>query len=149
VPDGRHFPSSVSPPGHLRRYRESAGNDFNNSRKTVQRAQARSMQFAANFIKSSRERELRVHRDKPVRSLIYRNPHHPFVPAVIRFNRVPTRVLIEVCNLNNTGDQNLLKQPEYRRGVADAFVAAVMRTYGNPAGASTARADGALAERGE
>lgn len=149
VPDGRHFPSRVTPPARLKRYKETRGNTFNNTRRAVQKAQARSLQFATNYVKSSRDRGVRVHRQKPIRSLIYRNPTRPFVPAVIRFNRVPTRVLIEICNLNNPNDQNLLKRPDFRQKVADAFVSAVMRTYGNSSQASAATQGSGLTAKGD
>jgi len=92
---------------------------------------------------------VRVHRAKPIRSLIYRNPTRPFVPAVIRFNRIPTRVLIEICNLNNPNDQNLLKRPDFRQKVADAFVAAVLHTYGNETSASATQSGTSTSSRGD
>lgn len=129
VPDSRVYPSHVSPPGRLTRYKEKVGSTFTNSRKSVQAAQARSTNFASNLLDQARSNNIRVHRQKPIRSLIYRNPTRPFVPAVLRFNRVPTRVLIETCNLSNPKDQNLLKRPDFRQRMADIFVNALYQTY--------------------
>ncbi|MDJ0840969.1 MAG: N-acetylmuramoyl-L-alanine amidase [Acidobacteriota bacterium] len=131
IPDGRAKPESVNVPnGRLRKYEERIGNNFNFSRPMLREAQARSMAFAGNLIRESRNHGILVHSQKPVRSLIYKNPRHPFVPAVLRYNRVPTRLLVEVCNLNNPKDRELLKKPEFRQQVADAFTMAVYRTYG-------------------
>jgi len=131
VPDARQFPNRVNVPNrNLRFYEEREGNSFSFDRRTMREAQARSMAFADNYIDASRRNGIRVHHHKPVRSLIYRDPRHPFVPAVLRFNRVPTRVLIEVCNLNNGKDRALLRDPDFRQRVAETFVNAVFRTYG-------------------
>ena len=131
IPDARAYPRQVSVPnGNLKRYQEARGNSFEFSRRQMREAQARSMTFANHFVHSSRGNGIRVHNHKPVRSLIYKDPRHPFVPAVLRFNRVPTRVLIEVCNLNNSKDRALLRDHRFRQAVADTFVGAVFRTYG-------------------
>lgn len=129
VPDSRIYPKNVSAPARLTRYKEKAGSNFTNTRKGVQAAQARSTTFASNFMDLARSKKIRFHRQKPIRSLIYRNPTRPFVPAVLRFNRIPTRVLIETCNLSNPNDQNLLKRPDFRQRMADVFVNALYRTY--------------------
>ncbi len=93
-------------------------------------SQARSMNFARNYITQSRKNKIPVHRQKPIRTVIFRNPTTPFVPAVLKYNRVPTRCLVEVCNLNNVRDRELLKNYRFRQKVADAFVASVYQTYG-------------------
>ncbi len=131
VPDARYVPLQVGPAKGLSRYKESAGNSFSMTPKSLQHAQARSTQFASHFVKANRDADVRVHDEKPIRSLIIRDPRRPFVPAILRFNRIPTRVLIEFCNISNPNDQNLLKRPDFRQKVADAFVTAVLRTYGN------------------
>ena len=131
IPDARAYPRKVEVPNSkLRMYQEARGNNFNFGPKTMREAQARSMAFAKNYVTQSRSNGIRVHNHKPIRSQIYRNRYRPFVPAVLRFNRIPTRVLVEVCNLNNKEDQTLLRQPKFRQLVADTFVEAVYHTYG-------------------
>lgn len=130
VPDARHYPRKVVSPPRLARFKESLGSTFNFSLKNMQKAQARSTNFANNYVMHAKKMGMLVHRQKPIRSLIYRNPTQPFVPAVLKFNRIPTRVLIEICNLNNKKDQDLLKRPDFRQKVADAFIASVLTTYG-------------------
>jgi len=140
VPDARKYPKSVTPSRKFKKYREYKGNSFSTSPKAMLQAQARSMNFARHFISESRKAKLLVHRQKPIRTVIFRNPTTPFVPAVLRYNRIPTRCLIEVCNLNNKKDRELLKEASYRQDVADAFVAALYRTYGQTQTASVVSA---------
>ena len=56
-------------------------------------------------------------------------PCRAWVPAVLRNNVVPTKILFETCNLNNPRDAALMQDPRYRQGVAEAFVAALDRYY--------------------
>jgi len=134
IPDARIVPGKVRASGKFRRFREYSGNSFSVSRKERLRAQALSNSFAKNFIGQLRGRDVAVHRQKPIRSVIYRNPTRPFVPAVLKYNRTPTRCLIEVCNLNNSEDRALLRDYRFRQRIADAFVEAVYQTYGVPSG---------------
>jgi N-acetylmuramoyl-L-alanine amidase len=52
------------------------------------------------------------------------------VPAILRYNRIPARVLVEVCNLNNPEDRRLLRTRDYRERVAEALVRAIVDFYG-------------------
>jgi len=53
-----------------------------------------------------------------------------WVPAILRYNRIPARVLVEVCNLNNPDDRKLLVSRSYREKVAQAIVSALVEFYG-------------------
>ena len=130
VPDARKYPRHVRPDRRFANYREYKMQDFRPSRSQMQRSQALSMKFADHVIQSTKRAGLRVHKDQPIRTVIYRNRYTVFVPAVLNYNRIPTRSLIEVCNLNNTKDRALLREPTYRQKVADAFVEAVLNFYG-------------------
>ena len=55
------------------------------------------------------------------------------MPAILRYNRIPARVLVEVCNLNNPDDRRVLRTRKYRERVAEALVAAIVDFYGGPA----------------
>ena len=44
------------------------------------------------------------------------------VPAVLRFNRIPASVLVEVVNLNNKNDQLRLRDPAFRQAFAESMV---------------------------
>ncbi|MCB1050551.1 MAG: N-acetylmuramoyl-L-alanine amidase [Acidobacteria bacterium] len=133
IPDARYSPREVGPPSpRLSRYAEYKGNQFSVSKKELETAQARSLVFAQKFLNHLRKADLIVHPDKPIRSVVLRRAKStPFVPAVIRNNRMPTRCLVEVCNLNNSHDRQKIKDPQYRQAVADGFVAALYEIYGD------------------
>jgi N-acetylmuramoyl-L-alanine amidase len=51
------------------------------------------------------------------------------VPAILRYNRIPSRVLVEVGNLNNPEDRQLLVTRSYREQVAGALVDALVAFF--------------------
>jgi len=63
---------------------------------------------------------LMVHPFDPVRDNVVREGRQ-WVPAIIRYNLVPTRLLIEVCNLGNRSDRQLMRTREYRQQLAEAM----------------------------
>ena len=63
-----------------------------------------------------------------------------WVPAILRYNRIPARVLVEVCNLNNPDDRRLLVSRAYRDKVAQAIVSALVEFYGGEKGQRVAKA---------
>lgn len=83
-------------------------------------AEGLSTQLASSIIDSFREEGLKVHPYDPVRDNVVRNGRE-WVPAVIRFNKVPTRLLLEVCNLGNPEDRKLIQTKQYRQDVAEAI----------------------------
>jgi N-acetylmuramoyl-L-alanine amidase len=64
-----------------------------------------------------------------VREKIVRN-RSEYVPAVLRYNAVPAKVLLEICNLANQKDRSLLQTREFRQRIAEAMVEAILRYYG-------------------
>jgi len=72
---------------------------------------------------------LAVHPDKPVREKIIRGGGE-WVPAVLRYNTVPAKMLLEVCNLNNPQDRRLLQTRAYRQKVAEAIYRGLLGYYG-------------------
>ena len=60
------------------------------------------------------------------------------MPAVIRYNAIPSEVLLEVCNLNNSADRKLIQTRKFRQDVAEAIVQGVLAYY--EPGASASRA---------
>jgi N-acetylmuramoyl-L-alanine amidase len=97
-------------------------------RAEMQRSAGMSRQFADGLIEAFRDVDLAVHPFKPVRDRIVRG-RRPWVPAVLKYNAVPTRALLEVCNLNNPQDRTLLQTRAYRQRVAEAVVAALSAYY--------------------
>jgi len=76
--------------------------------------------LAESIIGSFDSNGLKVHPFNPVRDNVVRDGTE-WVPAIIRHNQVPTRLLLEICNLGNRRDRALLKTRRYRESVADAI----------------------------
>jgi len=93
-----------------------------------QRSEGLSREFAAHILEALKMRGARVHPYQPVRDRILRR-RRPWVPAVLRCNRVPVEILLEACNINNPTDAQLLTDPRYRQKVADSFVDALLGYY--------------------
>lgn len=84
-------------------------------------AEARSRLFAESLVKSLKAGQVPIHSNRPIRNIIHRAGKN-FIPAVIRYNRAATKVLLEVANLTNEEDALSLKDPEFRERYAEAVV---------------------------
>ncbi len=95
------------------------------------RSEGLSRQLASHLLGSFRRHGLAIYHDKPIRDRIIRCRRcRPFVPAVVRYNAVPAKLLLEVCNLNNHKDRALLRTRAFRQDVAEAIVDAILAYYG-------------------
>jgi N-acetylmuramoyl-L-alanine amidase len=85
-----------------------------------------------------------VHAFNPIRPSVIRGGRE-WVPAVLRYNAIPARALLEVCNLNNPEDHALIQTRRYRENVARGVVEALSAFYSGPApaGKKASRADAA------
>jgi N-acetylmuramoyl-L-alanine amidase len=92
-----------------------------------------SRQLAEEMIAALDRRGVAIHPHKPVREKIVRN-RSEFVPAVLRYNSVPAKILLEVCNLANGEDRELLQTRAFRQRTAEAVVEAILRYYGQGEG---------------
>ena len=72
---------------------------------------------------------LPVHPFNPVRDRIIRD-NGVWVPAVLRYNSVPAKALLEICNLANDQDRALIQTHAYRQQVAQAVVQGLLAYYG-------------------
>ena len=112
-----------------RRYREVREQQYVSfSRSQRLRSQGLSRKFAGNILAAFRDGDLAIHADKPIRDHIVRKGRS-WVPAVIRGNQVPTKVLLEVANIGNTKDARLLKSHDHRDRIADALLASLLSYY--------------------
>ena len=84
------------------------------------RAEALSEQLAGTVVAAARRYDIPVHKFKPVRDSVTRGGS-AWVPAVLRYNRVPTSVLVELCNLNNEQDREQLLTWRFREKLAHAI----------------------------
>jgi N-acetylmuramoyl-L-alanine amidase len=91
-------------------------------------AEGLSRDLAESIIESFDRRKLKVHPFNPVRDNVVREGHE-WVPAVIRYNEIPTRLLLEICNLGNSKDRALIKTKKYRQQVANAIYDGIVNFY--------------------
>ena len=83
-------------------------------------AEALSRRLAQSILGAFDASELPVHPYRAVRDHVVRGGGE-WVPAVIRHNTIPTRVLLEVANLGNDDDHKLLQKKESRERIARAI----------------------------
>ena len=91
-------------------------------------AEGLSRDLADSIIDSFENNHLQVHPFNPVRDNVVRDGRE-WVPAVIRYNLVPTRLLLEICNLANRRDRTLIKTAKYRQDVAQAIYEGIVGFY--------------------
>ncbi|MCZ6646005.1 MAG: N-acetylmuramoyl-L-alanine amidase [SAR324 cluster bacterium] len=91
-----------------------------------------SKRFGENIITALKAQGLRVGGRRPVRSYYYRNGERT-LPAVLRYSRVPTSVLVEVGNLNNPADRRAILHSGTRQRIAKGLADAVQRYRGKGA----------------
>ena len=98
------------------------------SRNQALAAEGLSRELAESIVASFQRGGLRVHPFEPVRDNVIRRGRE-WVPAVIRYNQVPTRLLLEVCNLGNRKDRELMRTAKYRQQLAEAIYAGLIDFY--------------------
>ena len=101
------------------------------SRKERVKAEGVSRDLAERIVAAFRAAGLPLHAFQPIRRNVIRGGKE-WVPAILRYNRIPARVLLEICNLNNPEDRKLLVTAAYRDRVARALVSALIAFYGGP-----------------
>jgi len=95
---------------------------------SVTSPERRDRALAKQIIGAFEENDLPVDPFTPVRDHIIRS-HSEWVPAVLRYNSIPAKMLLEVCNLNNDLDRRLLQTRTYRQHVAEAVVQGLLAYY--------------------
>jgi N-acetylmuramoyl-L-alanine amidase len=92
-----------------------------------------SRELAKQVVAAFQSATLPVHPFSPVRDKIIRDDG-VWVPAVLRYNSIPAKVLLEICNLANDQDRALIQTRAYRQHVAQAVVRGLLAYYGQGAG---------------
>ena len=105
-------------------------------------AEGLSRELAQLVIASFQARHLEVHPFHPVRDEVVRDGRE-WVPAVIRYNLVPTRLLLEVCNLGNERDRALIKTRKFRQQLAETIFRGLVAFYADRDPAPTVAAGNA------
>ncbi len=130
IPGEKYLKSSFGKDGELyrtrREVREAPRVRF--SRREGMKAEGVSRQFAEKIVSAFRNLGLPLHAFQPIRRNVIRGGRQ-WVPAILRYNRIPARVLVEVCNLNNPDDRRLLVTRSYREKVAQAIVSGLSEFY--------------------
>ncbi|MFI5119771.1 MAG: N-acetylmuramoyl-L-alanine amidase [Thermoanaerobaculia bacterium] len=101
------------------------------NRKERVASEGASTALANGIIAALREAGLPVHSFSPVRTHVIRSGRE-WVPAVLRYNRVPNRVLVELANLGNEDDRALMKTRAFRDALAESLASAVVSFFGGP-----------------
>ncbi len=93
------------------------------------RSEAVSRKLAAEIVRAFRKDDLPVQTYQPIRERVIRG-REVWLPAVLRGNAVPTKVLVEMVNLNNPDDAALLGRAADRERLADALADALADHFG-------------------
>jgi N-acetylmuramoyl-L-alanine amidase len=99
------------------------------SKKQRVRSEAVSRKLADEVVTAFRIEKLPVQQHQPIRHRIIRGQQR-YVPAVIRGNTVPTKVLVEMVNLSNPKDAALLASARERERLAHALLVALFAHFG-------------------
>jgi N-acetylmuramoyl-L-alanine amidase len=91
-------------------------------------AEGLSRDLAESIVDSLNEKGMKVHPFDPVRDNVVRDGHE-WVPAIIRYNLVPTRLLLEICNLGNKHDRQSMKTKKWREDMAEAVYDGLVSFY--------------------
>ncbi len=93
------------------------------------RSEAVSRKLASAVVKSLKRASLPTQPFQPIRDRVIRG-REVWLPAVLRGNAVPTKLLIEVVNLSNAEDAALLGRASERERLAKALAAALSDHFG-------------------
>jgi N-acetylmuramoyl-L-alanine amidase len=133
IPSARHTAGRYTAKRSYRRYREVQQRPVvsYSSRHRI-RAQALSTRFAKQLVTTFQSSRIAIHTPKTIRGYIIRSRRsRPWVPAIIRYNAAPTKVLVEIGNIRNTSDAANMKLPAWRQRFARAYVDALIAAYGS------------------
>jgi N-acetylmuramoyl-L-alanine amidase len=101
------------------------------NRKERVASEGASTTLAASLVASLRDASLPVHSFSPVRTHVIRAGRE-WVPAVLRYNRVPNRALVELANLGNEEDRALIVTRAFRQALAESLVTGLVAFFGGP-----------------
>jgi N-acetylmuramoyl-L-alanine amidase len=93
------------------------------------RSEAVSLKYAEAVVQAFRDQRLPIQPYQPIRNRIIRGKSR-WVPAVLRGNAVPTKVLVEMVNLSNREDAALLSKATDRERMAEALVRSLFLHFG-------------------
>jgi N-acetylmuramoyl-L-alanine amidase len=98
------------------------------SRQEAVRAEALSKALAEETIDALYRAGVPIHPYQPIRNRIIRTRSY-WLPAVLKMNHVPTKMLVEVANLNNPKDREAVATQAFRQTFAESLVEALVAFY--------------------
>ena len=110
----------------VKEWREQPVVSFNKKERVA--SEGSSTQLAEKLIAALQADGLPIHNFSPVRTHVIRSGRE-WVPAVLRYNRIPSRVLLEIANLGNPEDRTLVVTRKFRQNVADAITAGIVEFF--------------------
>lgn len=90
--------------------------------------ESQSRKLAKEIAKIFMEKEIALHPYEPIRNKIIRYKNY-WIPAVLKMNMVPTKVLIEILNLNNEEDRKNLQKKEFREKLSLAIFEGILNYF--------------------
>lgn len=129
-PDAALRSSSLERSGAYSRYQEVVADPTIEVEPNKRQTQDFSYSFATTFMDIAPKFGVETHSHQGIRGRIH-NRGKTYVPAVLRNNPVPIKVLVEVGNCNNRRDAQRLLDSTYRQNVAEAYGAAVATYFKN------------------
>jgi N-acetylmuramoyl-L-alanine amidase len=108
-------------------FREQPVVSFNKKERVS--SEGASTALAGRLVGAMKDAGLPIHPFSPVRTHVIRSGRE-WVPAVLRYNRIPNRVLLEIANLANEDDRALLVTRKFRQKVADSIAAGLVDFFG-------------------
>ncbi len=112
-----------------REVREEPVVSFNKKERVA--SEGASTSLAEGLVTALRDGGLPVHSFSPVRTHVIRGGRE-WVPAVLRYNRVPNRALVEVANLGNDEDRALMVTRAFRQALAESLASGLVAFFGGP-----------------
>jgi N-acetylmuramoyl-L-alanine amidase len=113
----------------FKEFKEEPVVSFNRKERVA--SEGASTTLATGLVAALREAGLPVHSFSPVRTHVIRGGRE-WVPAVLRYNRVPNRALVEVANLGNEEDRALIVTRSFRQALAESLASGLVAFFGGP-----------------
>ncbi len=107
------------------RYAESRHKTLTFSARENRKAESYSYDLSRRIVRSFSRSKVPVHSYRPIRPFVYRK-NRKWTPAIIRYSKVPSSVLVEVINMANSKDLANIKNHRFRERVARALAEAIL-----------------------
>lgn len=134
IPGADYYTGSIRKTAsvYTRRREVKHRNSVSTSRSERLKAEGFSRAFAQRIEQQCETMGLKMHSEQPTRKFVIRRGRS-WVPAILRYCQVPTRVLVELANLQNSGDVKRIKDEEFRETLARMYVEALKNHFSESA----------------